>query len=227
MRFAFIFGAILIVSLGRVDAQHSGSVDESYLSWTSAQAELIAKSTTQTGKAGGSFDSRIISTNTAINYHFRATLLTPEVIRGTARYYQLNNRVNDDDTRKLVEEAENAGHLVVIVEINPNEGSGVIPLDWRVFLQPKGLRAGEKGAIQGIKSPQLKKLVGLNGVTKRNYKYDIFWVTFPLVDDNKSPLISPDVGEIQLVVGIYSKEGQVIWRMPESIRDRIRILSKK
>jgi len=210
-----------------VHAQMVNFNDEAYLSWTRAQSETIGKSTRHTGKAGGYFDTRIISTNNAINYELRATLLTPEVIRAFARYYQLNNRLSDTQTKALVEEAENSGDLVVIVEINPNEGSGVIPLDWRAFLQPRGAPKNYKGAIPGVKSPQLRKVVALNSLYKRNYEYDMFWVVFPLVDDKKSPLFAPDMAEIELVVGIYNKEGTISWPITESMRRRIQTLTGK
>jgi len=153
--------------------------------------------------------------------------VTPEVIRASARLQQLNNRLSDSQTQKLVDDAETAAHLVVIVEINPNEGSGVIPLDWRVFLQPKNLKPGDEGAIQGKKSPELRKVTALNPTWKRNYEYDIFWIAFPLIDEDKRPLISPDANEIQLVVGIYAKEGRITWRLPPSIREKILALGNK
>jgi hypothetical protein len=67
----------------------------------------------------------------------------------------------------------------------------------------------------------------LSGVMRRDYDYDLFWVVFPLVDENRDPLIPENVSEVELLVGIYSKEGRVTWRMPESIRRKIRALSKK
>lgn len=210
-----------------VAAQSSASDSEGYLSWTSGQAEKIGKSTREYGKAGGNFDLRVISTNKAINYSLRATLMTPEVIRATARVTQLRDRLTDDQTRKIVEDAEEAGHLVVMIEINPNEGSGVIPLDWRVFLQPKGLAPGSNGAIPGIKSPHLRKVPSLSGLYGRNYEYDIFWVAFPLVDAKKMALLPAEVAEIQLIVGIYASEARISWKMPESIRQKIRTLSTK
>lgn len=218
--------ALFVIVLSQVVRSQSVN-SEAYLTWSASQAETIAKSTRATGQAGGSFDTRIISTNNAINYQIRATLMTPEVIRGSVRYVQLMNRLSDDETRRLVKEADDVAHLVVIVEINPNEGSGVIPLDWRVFLQPKVSKSDSKVAITGVKSPQLRKMVGMHGNLKRNYEYDIFWVAFPLVDENKVPLIPIDTPEIQLVVGIYTKEGIVTWRMPESIRAKIKSLSEK
>lgn len=221
-----IFVFFLAVAIS-VSGQTSASGADAYLSWTSAQAEKIGKSTRENGKAGGSFDFRIISTNKAINYGLRATLMTPEVIRAAARFTQLRDRLSDEQTRKIVEDAEAAGDLVIMIEINPNEGSGVIPLDWRVFLQPKGLPPGSDGAIPGIKSPQLRTVPALSGLYGRNYEYDVFWVVFPLVDEKKMPLLPADVAEIQLIVGIYASEGRISWKMPESIREKIKSLSKK
>ena len=66
----------------------------------------------------------------------------------------------------------------------------------------------------------------MNGLHGRNYEYDVFWVAFPLVDANKKALISPDVAEIQLVVGIYSSEGRISWKMSDSIREKIKTMSK-
>ncbi len=217
----FIFACGAFVAAAQTTANN-----EEYLSWTAAQAENIGKATREKGKAGSSFDTRIISTNKAINYSLRATLLTPEVIRATARVIQLRDRLTDDQTRRLVEDAENAGDLVIMIEINPNEGSGVVPLDWRAFLQPKGLKPGEAGAITGVKAPHLRKVPVMNGLHGRNYDYDVFWVAFPLVDKDKKALISPDIAEIQLIVGIYNSEGRISWRMPDSIKEKIKSMSK-
>lgn len=222
-----IISFALLAATYSVSAQTPASDSESYLSWNAKQVEAIGKQTRASGKVGSSFDFRVIHTEHAINYKLRATLMTPEVIRASARLEQLRNRLTDEQTRTLVREAEAAGDLVVMVELDPREGSGVIPLDWRVFLQPKGLKNGSEGSITGNKSPQLRNVKALSGVVRRDYDYDVFWVSFPLVDENKVPLIAADVAEIELLVGIYSNEGRVTWRMPESIREKIRSLSKK
>lgn len=216
----------LLISVTCVTGQTASNVDEAYLTWTAAQADRIGKTTRQKGKAGGNFDWRIVSTNKAINYGLRATLMTPEVIRAAARVIQIRDRLTDDQTRQLVKDAEAAGDLVIMIEINPNEGSGVVPLDWRAFLQPKGLQPGAEGTITGVKAPQLRRMPVMSGLYGRNYEYDVFWVAFPLVDANKKAFISPDIAEIQLIVGIYSSEGHISWKMPESIREKIRTMSK-
>ena len=123
-------------------------------------------------------------------------------------------------------EAEAAGDAVILVEIDPREGSGVIPLDWRVFLQPKGQKPGSPGAIPGIKSPQLRNVKALSGVMRRDYDYDVFWVVFPLVEKNIS-MLPLGTSEVELMVGIYSLEGRVTWQMPDSVKEKIKALSQK
>jgi hypothetical protein len=194
---------------------------EAYLSWTSEQAQKIGAATRANGKVGGFWDLRVIHTDHAINYKLRATWLTPDVIRAAARLEQLRSRLTDDQTRALVAEAEAAGDVVIMVEIDPREGSGVIPTDWRVFLQPKGLQPESAGAIPGIKSPQLRGVKGLAGVMRRDYDYDVFWVVFPLFE-SKVNFLPPGTSEIELLVGIYEREGRVSWQIPESLRGKIK-----
>lgn len=200
---------------------------EAYLSWTAEHAEKIGREMRVSDKIGKSFDLRLINTDKAINYKLRATWMTPEVIRACARLQQLRNRLTDQQTQELVVEAESAGDTVFLIEIDPREGSGVIPLDWRVILQPRDLQIGLPGALPGIKSPHLKKMKALGGVLRRDYDYDIFWVVFPLIDDKKIPIFAADISQVQLLVGIYGNEGRITWAIPESIRSRINTLSQK
>ena len=198
---------------------------DAYLSWTSDQATRIGKSMRADGRVGGRFDFRVIHTERSYNYKLRATWLTPEVIRATARLEQLRLHLSDEQTKALVAEAEAAAQTVVLVEIDPREGSGVIPLDWRAILQPKGLTVGLPGAMIGVSTPRLKTVKALAGVVQRDYSYDIFWVVFPLLDDKGSPAFSDSVREVELLVGIYDKEGKVNWPIPDSVRQRMRMLS--
>ena len=111
---------------------------ESYLTWTAAQVDSIGTNAYRRGRVGGIFNTRLLKTERAYNYKLAATWLTPEVVRATARMIQLRSRLSDDETRALVTEAEAADGTVMLVEIDPREGSGVIPTDWEAFLQPKG-----------------------------------------------------------------------------------------
>jgi hypothetical protein len=155
----------------------------------------------------------------------RATVFTPEVIRASARFAQITNRLSSDETRALVAEAEKAGDLVMMIEIDPAEGSGVVPLDWRVFLQPGGFVPGSDGAVTGVKAPYLRDVKVFRGVAKRDYEYDVFWVIFPLVDKNGKPVFDNSVNSMELSVGIYKKEGKLTWPISPSLRARIKALA--
>jgi len=200
---------------------------EPYLSWSAAQAEQIGRSMRVSDKIGKRIDVRLFNTDKAINYKLRATWMTAEVIRATARLEQLRNWLSDQQTRELVAEAESRGDTIFMIEIDPREGSGVIPLDWRVILQPPNLTVGQPGSVAGEKSPQLRTVKALTGVLRRDYDYDVFWVVFPLVDKDKNPVFKDDASQLQLLVGIYGNEGRITWPIPESVRSRIKSLSQK
>lgn len=225
MRQYLVIPFVLLVFLTTASAQDTAS--ESYLTWSASHAESIAKEMRESSKIGRLFDLRGIHTSRSVNYKFRATWLTPEVIRAAARLEQLKNRLSDKQTRELVAEAEAAGETVFMVEIDPREGSGVIPEEWRAILQPKDLRVGAEGAVSGVKSPMFRNIKALAGTTRRDYDWDVFWVTFPLVDKDKNPVFPVGVSQIELIIGIYNSEGRLSWPMPESIRTRIKSLSKK
>src|SRR5205085_7069975 len=98
-----------------------------YLSWSTPKIDLITKTFRMDGRVGGMFDFRVKNTNKSYNYQLRATWFTPEMIRASARYVQLRDRLTDAETVLLVKEAEGAGETVVLVELHGREGSGVIP----------------------------------------------------------------------------------------------------
>ena len=226
----YVAGILAIVSFAITPAwpqsnfAAGGSSDE-YLTWNLKQAEKIGQSTVKEGRSGSRFDFRIMGQDKAFAYQVRATVFTPEVIRAAARFEQITNRLSADDARSLVAEAEAAGDLVMMIEIDPAEGSGVVPLDWRVFLQPGGFKPGGDGAVPGVKSPHLRNIRVFRGVTKRDYEYDVFWVVFPLLDANKNPLFDASVSSFELMVGIYKKEGKITWPISPSLRDRMKALT--
>lgn len=195
------------------------SAAEDYLTWDAGKAHSIGDATYERGRVGGYFDTRLLKTERSFNYKLAATWLTPEVIRATARLEQLRLRLSVEQTRALVAAAEAAGDTVVMVEIDPREGSGVIPNDWAAFLQPAGSKDISR-AVTGVNSPKLREVAALGSVRRRNYDYDRFWVVFPLKAASGEPLISLD-GDIELVVRIYDKEGRVRWHVPDSIRQRL------
>jgi hypothetical protein len=204
----------------------SGPQDDAYLHMGADRAIALGKSMREDGRVGGWFDTRILSTDRSYSYKLRATWLTPEVIRAAARLEQLRNYLTDDATRQLVAEAEAAGDTVLMVEVDPQEGSGVIPLDWVTLLQPRREDERISDPVRGTSIPRLRRVKALAGVEPRDYDYSVFWVVFPLVHEDGSPLFTDAHEEAELIVRIYEKEGRVHWRIPQSIRDRAAAIQK-
>ena len=194
-------------------------VDDSWLSWPASRAQAVGKAAYVQGRVGGIFDTRLLKTERSYNYKLAATWLTPEVIRASARLVQLNERLSDDAARALVTEAERAGDTVVMVEIDPREGSGVIPDDWAAFLQP-ATDADSTAGVKGTDTPSLRTVRALSGVLRRNYDYDRFWVVFPLKYPDGKPLFSSVDATAELVVRIHDREGRVKWPIPPGLRHK-------
>lgn len=192
--------------------------DAAYLSWSAPQAEAAASSMKAKDKVSGT--RGFARTDQAKSYKLRVQWVTPDVIRGVARTLQIRQGLSAEQARKLVEEAEAAGDTVVMIELDPDEGSGVIPGDWTAVLRPKG-PAGEIRQSRGANSPKLRNLPALNGIERRDFAYDRFWMVFPLITDSGGPLFSPDESEAELEVNIRGKKGHVTWQIPESIRLRL------
>lgn len=191
---------------------------EAWLGWSAQQAERIGRAAYVRGRVGGWFDTRLLKTDRSYNYKLAATWLTPDVIRATARLQQLRQRLNEKEVVALVQRAEAAAHTAVLVEIDPREGSGVVPLDWLALLQ-----FGNGPEIRGTVTPALRDEPALAGVLRRNYDYDRFWVTFVLLDDEGKSLV-PAAGEAILKVRIYDNEGRVRWPIAPSLVERARQL---
>ncbi len=56
------------------------------------------------------------------------------------------------------------------------------------------------------------------GVEKRDYDFDVFWVGFPLKREDGRPLFE-DAGHAELIVQIHSSQGRVSWPVPPAPRD--------
>jgi hypothetical protein len=201
-----MFAVLLAGGLAARGTQSAQSPDDAYLSWPAAQAQSIGESAYKRGRVGGFFDGRLLKTERAYNYKLAATLFSRSVIRASARMLQLRGRLTAEQTRNLVVEAEAAGGTVVMIEIDPREGSGVIPLEWQAFLQPKSQAAA---AVAGVNSPELRQLKAFAGVLRRNYDYDRFWMVFPGRPD--VAYAKPGLPGIELVVRINDQEGRVDW----------------
>ena len=191
-----------------------------YLSWTTDYSESVIKAMRRDGRVGGLFDTRILSTDRSYNYKLTATWLTPEVIRAGARIAQANGFLSDEATQNLVEDAEAVGETVVLVEIDPLEGSGVIPLDWVVVLRSKDDEGGSSKIVRSVSTPALRRAPALAGLLPRNYDYDRFWVVLPLHSPEGQPLFDETTLRAELVVRIYDKEGRVDWPVSDSVLGR-------
>lgn len=206
--------------------QTSPTSDE-YLTWTADQSVNTGKGWRVNGRVGGAFDLRVIHTEHSYNYKLRATLMTPEAIRATARLEQLRLHLTDEQTRALVEEAERGNSLIALVEIDAREGSGVIPLDWRSSLRPGGAISESPSTISGTSTPALRNIKALSSVARRDYAYDIFWVVFPMTDQKGGPIWKSVPNSIELIVGIYNKEGRVTWAVSDPLRQRLNSLTNR
>ena len=215
----FLTGALAsgVAAFGASRARAGG---DEYLSWSAEQAERIAKSTRQTGKVGSRFHERLLKTERAVNYKLIATWMTPEVIRATARWLQLGKRLTADQTRALVAEAEGVGDTVFMVELDPREGSGVIPSDWESYLQARSTDPAPGASVRGTSDPRLRDMAALGGIERRNYDYDRFWVVFPLVGPDGRPLFSTGASEAELITRVYSQEERTYWPLSNDIRQR-------
>ena len=220
-------GAVVLGICGSLFPSAGAQQSDGYLSWNEQRVEAIGRSMRADGRVGGFFDTRILSTNRSYNYELRATWLTPEVIRASARLAQLSGFLSDDETKALVEEAESAGDTVVLVEIDPREGSGVIPSDWVTILQPKHPKGQIEGAVRRASLSRLRRVKALQGVLPRDYDYDLFWMVFPLVRPDGTRVFAESDREAELVVRINDKAGRVDWTIPRSIRDRASALANK
>ena len=227
--------ALLIVAfLGHLPAspatsshrlQQSTEDEAPFLSWTRDQAIQIGKGTREDGRVGGWFDTRVVHTEHSYNYKLRATWLTSDVIRATARLQQLDLGLTNDEAMALVEEAEIDGSTIIMVEIDPREGSGVIPREWVALLRPTTEAEKEAVGARGVSRPEYRRAKALAGTNRRDYAYDLFWLVFPLLNQEGQPLFPEGTEEAELVVRIGGKEGRVRWKLPRSIREKSSVIA--
>ena len=213
-----IFAILILCTNGFAqEVKKNAEVDNQYLSWNMSQAMKIGQDARVKGRVGGMLDWRVIHTEHSYNYKLRATWMSPDVIRASARVRQLLEGLTDSQTRALVAEAEAVGDTVVMIEIDPREGSGVIPSEWNAFLGLRGSKPGEPAVIKGEKIAKGADIRALSGVYRRDYNYDVFLVAFPLGLKNSELLDTKNIKELELTVNIYNKTGHVVWRFPESL----------
>jgi hypothetical protein len=211
-----LLGAALVVAAGVLVSAGQGR-DDAWTAWSMDRAQAVGRAGYVQGRVGGWFDTRLLKTESAYNYKLAATWMHPAVVRATARVRQLTNGMTESEARAAVTEAEQAvtGRTVVMVEVDPREGSGVIPLEWSATLQPIGPGEARGAAVRGALEQALRDVPAFQGVLRRNYDYDRFWLTFPLAHESGEPLLPRTATHAELVVRISGKEGRVRWPVPE------------
>lgn len=209
--------AAVFLGIGALAGAGQGPTDESWLTWTPEQALSVGRTARVTGRVGGFWGVRGLHTERAMNYELRVTWLTPEVIRASARLAQIRDRRTATDARAWVADAESLFDTVAIVELDPREGSGVIPLDWAAYLQPRGAEPGDRRSVQGVPIAKGRDYPALAGVAKRDYDFDIFWIGFPLRTE-AGALLLEGATEAEVVVRVQHSEGRVRFAIPASIR---------
>jgi hypothetical protein len=215
----------LLCAIAAFIVSSAAMLGQDYATMTPSQAQKIGKEMTVQGHVDGA-SWRVYSTNKATSYQYRVTWLTPSVIKATARLEQFRQRLTNAEVQQMIDEAENAGPTVFLVELDAIEGSGVIPPDWQAFLQQEGLPVGDEGCMKGQSTPELWKVKGLVGTMSRDYKYDRFWIVFPLLRKNGQQLFSAGVKKAELIIRINDKEDKAIFKIPEDILEKSRRLSE-
>jgi hypothetical protein len=217
MRNAIVAFGIFLSLLLMTTSDLSG---QDFLKWSGKQSQEIGKKMVKKGSVKGE-GWRVYSTNKSTRFDFRATWLTPSVIRATVRLHQLSGRLSNDQVLQMVEEAENSGQTVFLIELDAIEGAGIIPKDWQAFLQQED--AGKKGlqSAGGIKKPEFRHLKALSGTLAKDYKYERFWIVFDLVDNNGKKLFQEYAEKAELVIRIFGKERKCKFEIPNDIRERM------
>ncbi len=163
------------------------------------------------GRVGGSFDLRVTATDRSYNYKLRATWLTPQVFEAAGAVLESAKGMAAGDAQRLLQEFTSEPAHYVLVELDPREGSGVIPRDWLSRFGPKGVPERQ---VVGQVVAQEGGWRALMGAFPRDYAYDVFIVRFPVTTSDGTSVLQPADKEAQLMVRIYSKGGAVDWRVP-------------
>ena len=202
---------------GLLLATSLGAADDAYLGWDAKYASQVVLGRRVDGRVGPALDFRVLSTDRSFNYKLRATWMTPEVIRASARLQQFIRALSPAETRKLVADAEAIEGTVVLVEIDPREGSGVIPRDWVSTFGPAGPAGSAPLFVRGVEKPELRELPALAGGARRDYAYEVFWVVFPSKNDEGKLLFGPADKEAELSIRIHDKLGKVRWPVTDAL----------
>ncbi len=125
------FWHITVTAASALPEAAAAAADESWVNWTRSQAMDVAKPMRRTGRIGSVWATRGTHTERALNYHLRATWMTPDVIRAVARLQQLDRFLSAAETRQLVDEAESVGDTVILIEIPTKVPESYRGTGWR------------------------------------------------------------------------------------------------
>ena len=198
--------------LAAVGLSPSFCAEDSYLTWDAKLAKKLVLAGRVGGQVGKTFDLRITSTDRSYNFKVRATWLTPQIIKARARLEQLSKSLTAIETQKLVADALAAGEIIIQIEIDPREGSGIIPSGWVALL------GNSPRFVRGLSAPQLRDLPALAPLAPRDYSYEIFWLVFPNKAEDGQPLFSTSDRETEMSVQIHGKIGKIKFPIPDHLR---------
>ena len=166
------------------------------------------------GQVGKTFDTRILSTDRSYNYKLRATWITADVAVAAARLLVVTKGASAETAEGLVREFTSPTWQYVLVEIDPREGSGVIPGDWTARFGPADVEGRD---IVGEIVPDQAPWRTYVGAFPRNYDYDIFLVRFLTHKTDGTPVLESTDRNAQLTVRIHDKIGRVRWPIPVGV----------
>lgn len=200
-----------VCAAGLLIAAIAWAQDRSADSMTEKQAREAAASMRVRGQVGSSFDLRVTGTDRSYNYKLRATWITPSVARAAARLLMVTKGFSAQQSQEVTQAAKQAEGWLVLVELDPREGSGVIPKDWVARF---GVKGNETRQVTGQPIAPEGVWRSMMAAFPRDYSYDMFLVKFPAKLDDGAPLLMANDTEAELVVRIYNKQGHVRWKIP-------------
>jgi hypothetical protein len=102
------------------------------------------------------------------------------------------------------------------VELDPREGSGIIPRDWISRFGAQG--AGDDRRVAGTIAPDEGIWLQIASAFPRDYAYDRFLIKFPLeAAAGRRLLVGSSDLTAELTVQIYQKQGRVLWKIPAGL----------
>ena len=191
--------------------------EDDFLPWDARQAKAIALATRVDGQAGKSLDFRVTGTDRSYNYKLRATWMTPEVIRAVARLQQFASAYRRGDPQAGGGRRDRR-RRVILVEIDPREGSGVIPSDWVALLGARPNRgpprapcaaSAPRGCATSRRWPAAR-----GAITPMRFSG---WCSRP--GEDGQPLFSRRQRGRTVTVRIHGKEGECAGRFPTTFAE--------